>query len=485
MGIEILGLLTGVFATSTLVVFMLFKREGAEVQARDEKLKKATAEMGETKANNQSLQITHAQLQEKNTHQETQVQELRMGKDKLLEELNLFRQKLEESQIRESRHQEENKYLKQSIQKHEERFKNIQELLKKDFKDVAQDILSHQSKQFRQTSEEGLGVLLKPLQENINTFQTKVQETYEKETRERQSLKDELKRLHELNQQMSQDANNLVTALKGQSQSQGAWGEVILERLLERSGLVKDLHYKVQESFTTEDQKRLRPDVVLYLPDNKQLVIDSKVTLVDYERHCSAQDPETKEQALKAHLNSVKRHIQDLSTKSYQSLYELNSVDFVLMFIPVEGAFALTALSAEQGESSANLFLDAFEKHVMLVSSSTLLATLRTIESIWRHENQNRYALEIAHKSGQMLDKLSLFVGDLESVGQRITQSQEAYDKALNKLSTGRGNLINRAEQIRSLGAKANKQLPTHLVEKSQEDNPELELITTEVSAAL
>ncbi len=354
----------------------------------------------------------------------------------------------------------ENEQLKTSLAQQEENLAKLQEQFRQEFKVMASELLEDKSQKFTDLNKSNMDQILKPLKENIETFKEKVQETYEKETRERQSLKDELTRLHELNQQMSQEANNLTSALKGQSQTQGAWGEMQLEMILEKSGLQKDVHYSVQESFRTEEGKQLRPDVILKMPENKQLVIDSKVSLTDYERYCSANNEEERTQAEKAHLTSLRNHIKELDSKRYQDLYQLNSVDFVLMFVPIESAFSLAVQSelSLKGAGQA-LYQEALEKNVVIVTTSTLLATLRTVESIWRQDNQNRHAMEIAKKSGDMYNKFVGFMEDLEKVGRQLETTQNTYTDAMKKLGTGKGNLVNRAEAIRKLGAKASKTL--------------------------
>lgn len=365
----------------------------------------------------------------------------------------------------------ESEQLKKTLAEQEANLKNLQDQFRQEFKVMASELLEDKSQKFTELNKTNMDQILKPLKENIETFKEKVQETYEKETRERQSLKDELGRLYELNQQMSLEANNLTSALKGQSQTQGAWGEMQLEMILEKSGLQKDVHYSVQESFRTEEGKQLRPDVVLKMPENKQLVIDSKVSLTDYERYCSADTPEEKLKAEKAHLTSLRSHIKELDSKRYQDLYQLNSVDFVLMFVPIESAFSLAVQSelALKGAGQA-IYQEALEKNVVIVTTSTLLATLRTVESIWRQDNQNRHALEIAKKSGDMFDKFVNFVTDLEKVGKQLESTQTTYTDAMKKLSTGRGHLVGRAEAIRKLGAKANKNLSPAILQMSGVD---------------
>lgn len=273
--------------------------------------------------------------------------------------------------------------------------------------------------------------------------------------------------LKDMNQQITQEAKNLTTALKGQNKAQGNWGEFILESILEKSGLVKGREYVVQESLTTESGKRFQPDVIIKLPENKSIIIDSKVSLVGYEKFVSEEEDNLKQLGLRDHINSIRAHIKNLSGKNYQNLYQLESLDFVLMFMPIEPAFAVAV------QSDPAVFTDAFEQNIVIVSPSTLLATLRTISSIWRQENQNRNALEIARQSGEMLDKFMAFVDDLISVGKGLISAKDNYDKAMNKLVDGRGNLISRSEKIKKLGAKASKTLPPAILNRAdiQDDN--------------
>ena len=271
--------------------------------------------------------------------------------------------------------------------------------------------------------------------------------------------------LKDMNQQITQEAKNLTEALKGQSKTQGNWGEFILESILEKSGLVKGREYVVQESLTSESGRRFQPDVIIKLPENKSIVIDSKVSLVAYEKFISSEDENQKALALREHINSIRSHIKNLSSKNYQNLYQLESLDFVLMFMPVEPAFALAV------QNDQTIFNDAFEMNIVIVSPSTLLATLRTISSIWRQEKQNRNALEIAKQSGDMLDKFTAFVEDLLTVGKGLISVKDNYDKAMNKLTDGRGNLINRAEKIKQLGAKASKSLPPNILNRADQDD--------------
>jgi DNA recombination protein RmuC len=332
---------------------------------------------------------------------------------------------------------------------------DAREALTTQFRNIANDIFEQKQQVFKRESTDQLGAILGPLKDKIRDFEGRV----EAESKERFSLIREVKSLQELNNRISRDAINLTNALKGQSQTRGAWGEVILERVLERSGLSRGSEYEVQVTMANEDGRRRQPDVIVHLPEDKDIVIDAKVSLVAYERFCSAEDDDDRTRAGKEHVRSVRRHIKQLSQKDYQNITAVRSLDFVLMFIPVEAAFA-TAVQLDGG-----LFSDAFEQNIVVVAPSTLLATLRTIQNVWRYEHQNQNAQEIAERAGALYDKFVSFVADLEEVGSRVGAVQKAYDKAHNKLVSGRGSLITRAEQMRELGARSSKMLPRNLVE--------------------
>lgn len=331
------------------------------------------------------------------------------------------------------------------------------------FQHLAQEILEEKSKKFSEHSRENLSTLLTPLNEKLQGFSQLVQNTYEKESKERNTLENELKRLQELNNRLHDDAQALSKALTGtQNKAQGNWGEMILESVLTHSGLQKNREYFVQSSETQTDAdgtvRRLQPDILVNLPDGKQIVIDSKVSLTAYVRHTQSQTAAEAEQEANLHLQSIRNHVKSLAQKDYSQLNGVRTLDFVFMFIPVEPAYLLAL------QQDAGLFQECFEKRIMLVGPSTLLATLRTIANIWRTEHQNQNALEIAKKGGDLYDKFVNFVASLESIGKNIQQSQDAYDKAMSQLKNGRGNLINRSETLRQLGVKHQKQLSSDWV---------------------
>ena len=342
-----------------------------------------------------------------------------------------------------------------------ESLNEAKEALTSQFKNLANEILEDKSKRFTEQNVANLDALLKPLQTKLSEFKEQVNASYGNEARERFALKSEIERLANLNLRMSDETRSLTQALKGDSKVQGNWGELVLESILESSGLRKGEEYLVQDSHTQTDGSRLQPDVVVKLPEGRSLVVDSKVSITAYSRHAETSDPVVAEQELAAHIQSLRQHIQGLSSKNYSSLYGIGSVDFVLMFVPIEPAFLLALKTAP------NLYQEALAKNIVLVCPSTLMATLRTVAHLWRQDSQNRNALEIAKQCGTLYDKFVGFVDDLEKLGQRLDQAQTSYHDAFNKLKSGKGNLIRTAEKVRELGVKPSKNLSAPLIESS------------------
>lgn len=336
------------------------------------------------------------------------------------------------------------------------------------FQNLAHEILEDKSKRFTEQNRVSLDGLLSPLKEQIKDFEKKVHEVYDKESRDRVGLFNEISRLKELNQRISEDAINLTRALKGDNKAQGDWGEMILEQLLEKSGLVRGREYEVQASFTDRQGRRLQPDVIVRLPEDRHVIIDSKVSLTAYERYCAAEGEAEQHAALREHSQSLRTHCRDLSSKTYQHL-GVRTLDFVLLFVPIESAYT------EAIRHDIELFGYALERNIVIVTPSTLLATLRTIHNIWRFEHQNRYATEIAEKAGRLYDKFVGFVDDLDEIGRRLNAAQRAHESAFRKLKHGRGNMVKTAEDIKALGAKAAKSLNADLVEEAAEER-ELEV---------
>ena len=347
------------------------------------------------------------------------------------------------------------------LQEQKQELEEIQKKFTTEFENIAAKILKKNSEEFAAANQKNIGEVLTPLKEKIHLFEKKVEDTYQKGLKDQTDLRAELKKLHELNSKISEEASNLTRALKGDVKKQGNWGEVVLERILERSGLNEgEQGYQKQFSDTSEEGKRIQPDIVINLPDNKHIIVDSKVSLLAYERAVNATTEAERVAHVKEHLLSLRTHIKGLSEKHYQTAQNLNSPDFVLLFIPIEASFSV-AIQEDQ-----ELFSFAWDLKVVLVSPSTLLATLRTIASIWQQENQTRNALEIARQGGALYDKFVGFISDMENMGKNLETTRKTYEAAMNKLHTGTGNLVRRAENIRQLGAKTTKILPGKMLEE-------------------
>ena len=355
------------------------------------------------------------------------------------------------------------KSQRERLSEQENYIQTLQQQFKLEFENIANKLLDDKSKSFTEHNRTQLDVILNPFKEKLKDFEEKVDKVYKAESDERNVLKGEINKLVENNRLMSEETQNLTKALKGDQKKQGNWGEMILEKVLERSGLVKDREYRVQASMVGPDGNRLQPDVVIDMPDGKHLIVDSKVSLVAYERLVNSDNEAEREVFAKEHVKSIQNHINDLCGKNYQDLYQINSPDFVLLFVPIESSFSVAVQLDEE------LFNYAWDRRVVIVSPSTLLATLGTVASIWKQERQNKNVLEIARLSGAMYDKFFNFVEDLEDMGNSLKQTKKAYDKAINKLSTGAGNLTVTADKIKKLGAKASKQLDQKYIDDQEE----------------
>jgi DNA recombination protein RmuC len=356
-------------------------------------------------------------------------------------------------------------HLEERIRNHRAEQEQLQAKFKTEFENLANRLLEEKSARFSAQNAQQLQQVLLPLREKIKEFEENVDRKFLEETREKTSLKKELEQLHALNQQLSNDAHNLAAALKGQSKVQGDWGEMQLEILLEKSGLQKGTHFLTQATFRDESGAAKRPDFVIQLPDNKQLIVDSKVSLTAFERYFNATDPAEREQSLKAHVASLRNHIDNLSRTNYQSLYQINTPDYLLLFVPLEGALTAAA------QADPRLFTDALERNIVIVSTSSLLATLRTVAYLWKQEKQAKSVLEIARQSGLLYDKFVAFVDDLRAVGARLDNARSAYDDAMHKLTNAArpgDTLIGKAEKIKELGARATKSLPPEMLDNDQ-----------------
>jgi len=356
----------------------------------------------------------------------------------------------------------DNLRLKNNEQKEE--VEQLQQKFTKEFENLANKILEEKSLKFTERNEKNIKNILSPLNEKIQLFEKKVEESQKENISIHAALKEQLLNLQTQNLKITQEAENLTKALKGDSKMQGNWGELVLERVLEKSGLEKDREYLVQQSFTREDGSRVLPDVIINLPDGKKMVVDSKVSLTDYERYVNAENDDLQAKFLKDHINSLKRHVDQLSAKKYEDLYEMESPDFVLLFVPIEPAFAIAI------NNDNLLYNKAFEQNIVIVTPSTLLATLRTIDSMWNNEKQQRNAIEIARQAGALYDKFEGFTSDLLKVGKKIDEAKGEYKGAMNKLVEGRGNIITSIEKLKKMGAKAKKSLPEPLLKRAQDD---------------
>ena len=354
-------------------------------------------------------------------------------------------------------------HLEEKLNEQKSDIERIQEKFRIEFRNLANDILEEKTKKFTEQNSIRLNEILNPLSQKIKEFEKKVEETYDKETQQRISLKEEVKKLTELNLAVSKEANNLAKALKGESKTQGNWGEVILENILERSGLVKDREYFIQMSFPGESGRRLQPDVVIAYPGNRNVVVDSKVSLTAYERYVSATEGNEKEIALQEHLLSIRNHIKELSTKNYQDIHQIQSLDFVMMFLPIEPAYLLAI------QKDPDLWDFAYKKRILLISPTNLIASLKMVESMWRQEYQNKNVMEIARQSGALYDKFEGLISDLLNLGKKMDAAQTHYQTTMNKLSEGKGSLVSRVEKIKKLGAKTKKSLSTELLDKAGE----------------
>ncbi len=344
----------------------------------------------------------------------------------------------------------------------EEHKSNVVQLEER-FENLANKIFEEKNKVFKGQSKEHLKDVLEPLKERIVSFEKRVNQVHRDSVEQQAGLRQELKQLQELNQKISQEANNLTKALKGDKKMQGNWGELVLERVLEKSGLTKGVEYITQAHLTDEEGRRYHPDVLIHMPDETHMIIDSKVSLIAYEKMINADTEQERTNYQKEHTQAILRHIQSLSSKSYHELID-GGPDFVLMFIPIETAFA-SAIAYDE-----NLYLDAFEKNIIIVTPSTLLATLKTIDARWKNEKQRRNALEIAKEAGKMYDKFTGLLDDLKKLGQQMDTTKRSYDAAMNKIVDGSGNLIRRAEKLKTLGAKANKQIETGWIHRAESE---------------
>jgi DNA recombination protein RmuC len=425
--------------------FLFNANTKSEKAALEEKISGLLAQINQLK---EQFQLERSQF-------EKQLEITNEDKEKIRAEKDAFAIQLSKKETDFENLWERNKEQKQEVEQ-------LQEKFTKEFENLANKILEEKTSKFTEQNKENLVNLLNPLQEKIQLFEKKVEDTHKESIDYHAALRQQIVGLTAMNEQMSKETLNLTKALKGDSKMQGNWGELILERVLEKSGLEKYREYFVQASFVNEEGNRVFPDVVINLPDGKKMIVDSKVTLTSYERYINEDDDNLKAQHLKDHVLSINRHVEQLSNKNYQDLYEIESPDFVLLFIPIESAFAI-ALNED-----TNLYNKAFEKNIVIVTPSTLLATLRTIDSMWTNQKQQENALEIARQAGALYDKFHGLWTDLITVGKKLDDAKSGYSDAMNKLIDGSGNLINRVENLKKMGAKAKKSLPDNIISRAE-----------------
>jgi DNA recombination protein RmuC len=395
--------------------------------------------------------------------EQRQVESLGQMLNSQREELTLIRADKENEARQASRLGAEKEGLENQLATQKQQLAELQELMRKDFEILANKILNEKSETFNKISRTSIDQVLEPLRVKIKEFETKVDETHKDNIRETTSLREEIKGLKETSQRMSLDAENLVKALKNDTKTQGNWGEMVLERILESSGLVKGREYFLQQSFTQGDGSRLQPDVMLQLPDNKFIIIDSKVSLVHYERYSSEENEDARKLLLRQHIQSMKTHFKGLAEKKYDELANGQNLDFILMFVPIEPAY-ITALNAEPG-----LFNEAFQRGILIVSPTMLLASLRIINSSWKHEYQNRNAQEIASRGRVLYEKFVSFTDDMKKIGDQLDRTQSTYGDAMKKLSEGKGNLVRQAAMLSELGVNAKKQIDGRLITETDD----------------
>ncbi len=418
------------------------------LEEQNQHLEQLTFNLKEQQKNNE--QILNSQILQHQTEKES----IRKEKDELAVKL--------------SRKETEFEHLFQRNQEQKQEVEQLQEKFTKEFENLASKIIEEKSNKFTELNKENIKNILSPLQDKIQLFEKKVEDTHKESIDYHAALRQQILGLSEMNEKMSKETVNLTKALKGDSKTQGNWGELVLERVLEKSGLEKDREYFVQQNFVNSEGQRVMPDVVISLPDGKKMIVDSKVSLTAYEKYINEENDLFKSGFLKEHVNSIKRHIDQLSDKNYNDLYQIESPDFVLLFIPIESAFAL-ALNED-----TTLYNKAFERKIIIVTPTTLLATLRTIDSMWTNQKQQENAVEIARQAGALYDKFEGLITDLVKIGKKMDDTKSDYSNAMNKLIEGKGNLITSVEKLKKMGAKAKKSLPENLLRRAEENSEEL-----------
>jgi DNA recombination protein RmuC len=452
MLLVIVIVLAAVLLVSAVILWIVLAKRTAQFEAAQTALNAQNQQIARMEATNRHLQDNNQQITDSLEQSQEDRDRLHDHAAKLLAEIATLNATLESE--------------RKNSQKERALLNEVREKFSSEFKSLASDILEEKSKRFTEQNQANLGNLITPLKEKFGEFQSKVESLEKDSIAGRSELKTQIEQLRSLNDRLSQDAANLVTALRGSSQAQGAWGEYVLENILESCGLRKGHEYRVQESFTREDRTRAKPDVILDLPEERHLVIDSKLSLNDYNDYCNNTQETLREAALARHMASVRGHIRELSQRNYQSLYALNSLDFVIMFVPVEPAFMLAL--ARDGK----LWHEAWERNVLLVGPSTLLFVLRTVAHLWRQEQQKKNVQEIVRRGSELYDKLAAFAKDLTDVGRKLDDARGAYDEAYKKLAEGKGNVIRQAQMLKHLGIKPTKSLPSAMIDLAMAGEP-------------
>lgn len=460
---EFLYLFTGL-ALGFVIAWLLLRSKQAPVADNSARLQELDRETAGLKAQLDSAQAEKVRMLAERTEERERLEKL----------LHSEREQRSSIAVSLAHRETEAANLEKRLSEQKQELEQLQKRFTTEFENLANRIFEEKSQKFTEQNKTSLDDILKPLNERIKDFEKKVTDVYVSEAKERASLKEQVVQLHQLNQQMSRDAQNLTKALKGESKTQGNWGEFILESILEKSGLVRDREFTVQTSFVSEDGRRQQPDVVINLPEGKHIIVDSKVTLTAYERYVSAEQDTDREMALREHVASLRKHIRDLSEKNYQKMSQVNSPDFVFLFIPLEPA-ATTALQADN-----SLFDEAFSKNIVIVNPATLLSALRIVYHIWQYEKQNRNAKEIANYAGSLYEKFAGFIDAMRAMGKKIDESKEHYELAMNRLTEGRGNLVRQIERLKEMGAKTSSSIHPEVLKQSGLSEPLLPEETTE-----
>jgi DNA recombination protein RmuC len=443
---DILLLIIGLAIGASFVFFITKKQVSNS--------KNTEAELDHLKQENNKLSSSINEWTQKHAVVQSQLEaEQRNNADLKNKELNLNNELIELNKVL-STYQANNKNLETKLSEQKLELEELNKKFTTEFENIANRLFEKSSEKINKQGSEKLDTILKPFKEKLGELKTQINETYEKDTKQRIRLHEQVKQLFDLNQQISSDAQNLTNALKSNSKVQGDWGEEILENILQQSGLRKGFEYDTQSSFTNEEGKMLRPDMIVHYPDQRDIIIDSKVSLTDYERYISAENIVEKEQHLKAHLNSIKQHIKELTEKNYQDIYQIETLDFVMMFVPIEGAYYIAI------EEDRTLWQYSYEKKILLINPTNLITALKMISNLWQQDYQNKNVMEIARQSGGLYDSFVLLLQDFSKMEKKISETQEVFENVQKRISTGKGNLISRVEKIKTLGAKAKKSIP-------------------------